>query len=74
MVPAPKPNGVALPLMTLSAAIKASASDWEPVARAYSKTNMLSVFEQARTREVLKGKDGAAFIHAAAALATEESA
>lgn len=60
--------------LPLSAAIKAGASDWEPVARAYSKTNMLSVFEQARTRDVLKGKNGAAFIQAAAALASGETA
>lgn len=60
--------------LPLSAAIKASASDWEPIARAYSKTNMLSKFEHARTRDVLKSNDGAAFIQATAALASGDTA
>ncbi len=56
----------ALPLET---ARTAGPERWEPAARAYSKTNLLSTFEQARTRDVLKGADGASFIAAAAALA-----
>lgn len=56
----------ALPLET---ARTAAPEHWELAARAYSKTNLLSTFEQARTRDVLKGKDGARFISAAAAMA-----
>jgi hypothetical protein len=55
--------------LPLEAARTASAGDWEAAARAFGKTNMLSTFEHARTREVLKSADGAAFIQAAAAIA-----
>lgn len=55
--------------LPLEKAKTAAASDWEAAARAFAKTNMLSTFEHARTRDVLKGKDGAAFIQAAAAVA-----
>jgi hypothetical protein len=40
--------------------------------KAYTKIGMLSPFESARTRDVLKGADGVAFIAAAAALARGE--
>jgi hypothetical protein len=55
--------------MPVEQASQASAGDWEIIARVFSKTNMLSQFEQARTRDVLKGQKGAAFIRASAALA-----
>ncbi len=60
--------------LPLEKALNAEANDWEAAARAYSKTNMLSTFEQARTREVLKSNDGAAFIRACAQLASGEVA
>lgn len=60
--------------LPLEKALSAEPQDWEAAARAYSKTNMLSTFEQARTREVLKSSAGAAFIQACAALAAGEGA
>lgn len=55
--------------LPLERANLAEANDCEAAARAFAKTNLLSPFERARTREVLKGKDGAAFIQASAAVA-----
>lgn len=64
-----------LTTMPVDRALHATEKDWEVVARVFSKTNMLSQFEQARTRDVLKGAKGAAFIRAAAAFAEgDESA
>lgn len=53
--------------MPLERALQAIGADWEAVARVFAKTNMLSQFEQARTRDVLRGPKGAAFIRASAA-------
>lgn len=58
-----------LDTMPIERALEATEKDWEAVARVFSKTNMLSQFEQARTRDVLKGPKGAAFIRSAAAFA-----
>ena len=52
---------------------KAGRPECEAAARAYSKTNLLSLFEQARTREVLLGPDGPAFLQAASALCDGET-
>jgi hypothetical protein len=60
--------------LPLEAASNATVEHCELAGRAFSKTNMLSQFEQARTRDVLKGKDGVGFIRAAAALANGEGA
>lgn len=60
--------------LPVEAALDADASACAIVARAYGKTNLLSLFEQSRVREVLKGPDGPAFVRAAAALATGDHA
>ena len=62
-----------LEALPLEAAINATADDCEAAMRAYSKTNLLSSFEQARTRELLRSSNGPAFVRAAAAIATGES-
>ena len=53
----------------LSAATAPTAAHCELIAKVYSKTNLLSQFEQARTREVLKSGDGPEFVRGAAAVA-----
>lgn len=60
--------------LPLQRGASAGPADAEAAMRAFSKTNMLSAFEQARTRDVLKSDEGAAFIRAAASLAGGESA
>ena len=60
--------------LPVETALVADASACAIVARAYGKTNLLSLFEQSRVREVLKGPDGSAFLRAAAALATGDYA
>lgn len=60
--------------LPLSAAEHATADDCRQVMRAYSKTNLLSQFEQTRTRELLLSPNGPDFVRAAAALANGDVA
>jgi hypothetical protein len=55
--------------LPLEVARGAGVDACEAAARAYAKTNMLSTFEHARTRELLKSANGVRFVQAAAALA-----
>lgn len=56
-------------VLPLEQAARATSDDCAAAARAFSKTNLLSAFEQARTRDVLKSKVGPSFIAACAAIA-----
>lgn len=56
-------------VLPLEAAERANSDDCQRVMQAYAKTNLLAVFEQARTREVLKSVHGPEFVRAAAAVA-----
>lgn len=56
----------AVPLETAS---NPSAEDCLQVAKAYGKTNMLSIYEHARVREVLKSASGPTFVQGAASVA-----
>lgn len=58
--------------LPLHRALSAEASDCEAAMKAYGKTNLLSTFEHARTREVLKSSVGPQFVRAAARLASGE--
>jgi hypothetical protein len=55
--------------LPLERALTASAEACATAARAYGKTNLLSLFEQARIRDVLKGPTGPAFLAGAARFA-----
>lgn len=55
--------------LPLEAALNADTGACIIAAKAFGKTNLLSLFEQSRVREVLKGPAGPAFVRAAARLA-----
>lgn len=52
----------------LETAARAGPDDCQQIMRAFAKTNLLSQFEQSRTREVLKGPQGPEFVRAAAGI------
>lgn len=56
-------------VLPLERASTPSADDCVQAARAYAKTNMLSVYEHARVREVLKSPSGPTFVQGAAEVA-----
>jgi len=57
-----------LATVPVDVATKAAPADCERIAKVYAKTNVLSQFEQARVRDVLKSQTGPDFVRSAAAL------
>ncbi len=60
--------------VSIEQAERATATECDAIARAYSKTNLLASFEQARVREVLKSEHGPGYVRGAAALARGDTA